>query len=139
MRDIDKLLVNYCKTICKSVKKQYEGTCNPHDWRDYPAVAVVCTDRTGISTRGTNGHVDDAFYNSTLILKKQLMALGRIGGYSRYCNNKIGSCAEPHAAKLMILKHSSPLEWLYFSKARRPRTMEIIPPCKNCRRTFPNL
>ena len=123
MKDINKLVNSYCKSIYNSVQRKYCGRSNSHSWKNYPAVAIVCTDYSGIYSRGTSNKANKKFYAST----------------QKFCGNKIGYCAEPHAARSMLIKHSCKLEKLFFSKAQRPRTMEYIKFCKNCKRTFPNL
>lgn len=139
MKDINKIVGSYCKSIFNSVQRQYSGRSNSRSWKNYPAVAVVCTDKSGICSRGTSNKVDGGFYKCTPVLASKLSTLGPIGVPSRFCKNRVGYCAEPHAARGMIIKHSCKLEKLFFSKALRPRTMECIKPCKNCKRTFSNL
>lgn len=139
MKDINKLVNSYCKSIYNSVQRKYCGRSNSHSWKNYPAVAIVCTDYSGIYSRGTSNKANKKFYASTPILLNKLSILGKIGKPSKFCGNKIGYCAEPHAARSMLIKHSCKLEKLFFSKAQRPRTMEYIKFCKNCKRTFPNL
>lgn len=57
------------------------------------------------------------------------------------CGNKIGRCAEQHAAnKLMSTrKKAIPLGNICFSKALRPRTLEVRDYCNNCKHVFPSL
>lgn len=58
------------------------------------------------------------------------------------CRNIVGNCAEQRAANDIF---SNPASGAYnifdldLSPAIRPRTMEIIPPCCNCKAVFPQL
>lgn len=139
MIDINKKVINYCNTVRKQVMGWYKVNGKKPKRNDYPAAVVVCTDNSGLYSCGGSNHVTANYYNTTPTLKNKLNSLGHIGDYSKLCANKIGACAEPHAARNMIKKHSCKLGNLFFSFTRRPRTMEKIRPCKNSRNTFPNL
>ena len=68
-------------------------------------------------------------------LRIELLKIGDL--YSRVNGNCIGCCAEVNAANTVL--HKLPylnLGEIEFSNARRPRTMQIIPACKNCKITF---
>ena len=110
MKDINKIVGSYCKSIFNSVQRQYSGRPNSRSWKNYPAVAVVCTDKSGICSRGTSNKVDGGFYKCTPVLASKLSTLGPIGVPSRFCKNRVAYCAEPHAARGMIIKHSCKLE-----------------------------
>ena len=73
-------------------------------------------------------------------LRSEIEALGSIGERRNdgSCHNTLGQCAEQHAAStLQNRKYSStPPAHLQFSKAMRPRTMEIVEYCKNCKDIF---
>ena len=68
-------------------------------------------------------------------IRTHLNKLGKIGSTSNITksSNIIGKCAEIKATN-NLLKRESNLEVdnVTFTKARRPRTLEIIPRCKNC-------
>jgi hypothetical protein len=68
-------------------------------------------------------------------LRMKLSTLGQI--YTQVNGNFLGCCAEVDAADYIMtkLRHLDPNQ-VDFSNARRPRTMQIIPPCKNCKSTF---
>lgn len=68
-------------------------------------------------------------------LRIQLSSLGEL--YTRVNGNYLGCCAEIDAADHVMskLRDLKPDE-VNFSDARRPRTMQIVPPCKNCKSTF---
>ena len=51
--------------------------------------------------------------------------------------NYLGNCAEVHAGdKVLGQCHSMTVDQLCFSHAYRPRTLQIVPYCKNCILTF---
>lgn len=133
----------WCEDIRKEVKRTRERTGVNNGIYDYPAVAVVAAD-TGLtySSRGRSMRVySSREYHSTPKLEKKLKSLGVIGKKRLGCDNAIGACAEPHAAR-KLLSHFGPrmnLSQIVFSKALRPRTMEDVPYCKNCVDTFPSL
>lgn len=68
-------------------------------------------------------------------LKMKLSSLGEI--YTKVNGNFLGCCAEVDAADHVMtkLRHLNTNQ-VNFSNARRPRTMQIIPPCKNCKSIF---
>lgn len=112
---------------------------------DYPAVAVTSYDKNG---NFTSSNYSRAAYLSSYnaILTNKLNSLERFKqiGDKRH-HNIIGHCAEPHAANQTMnsyhkKKHQDlQLSEVYFSSAKRPRTMEVIATCQNCKDTFPNL
>ena len=112
---------------------------------DYPATAITSYDSNGNYVKSNySRNVFQTSYNS--ILTKRLNSINppRTIGDSNG-GTIIGHCAEPHAANQVMNAYSKakhkdlPLEDVFFSLARRPRTMEIIPTCQNCKDTFPNL
>lgn len=76
--------------------------------------------------------------DSQILVKKlrdKLLTIGEL--YSKQNNNSIGCCAEVNCAnQILILRPFADLNKIKFSKAYRPRTMQIIPKCKNCKITF---
>ena len=68
-------------------------------------------------------------------LKLRLLRLGTL--YSKVNGNPVGCCAEVNSAnKILERRPFVDLEKIQFSKALRPRTMQIVPTCKNCKQTF---
>lgn len=55
------------------------------------------------------------------------------------CKNPVGNCAEQHVADDMLTHSACSIADLHFSVAFRPRTMEYIPACTNCKALFPQL
>ena len=112
---------------------------------DYPAVAVTSFDINGkFSCSNYSRSVYALSYNKVLSAKLNILDPHKQIGDNR-CGNIIGHCAEPHAANRTMneffKKHHSymPLASVFFSVALRPRTLEIISSCQNCKDTFPNL
>lgn len=68
-------------------------------------------------------------------LRNSLVAIGNL--FTRVNGNTIGCCAEVNCAN-QILKERPylKLNQIIFSKAFRPRTMQEIPQCNNCKQTF---
>lgn len=146
-RNLDPTAKAYCEQICRShdaqKKKQvplhregYEDSYRT-EFYDLPAAAVTCSNgahKVSDYSRGVMAeHVKPP-------LKDRIEALGQIGERrdDGSCKNVLGRCAEQHAAStLQNRKHSqTPPNRLQFSKALRPRTMEVVDYCKNCKDIF---
>lgn len=140
--NLSKTVDTYCKNIRNEVERTRKKTGVNNGIRDYPAVAVVAADRgLTFSGKGRSCKVQYREYDDTPKLKNKLQSLGVIGKKRRECENIIGACAEPHAAH-RVLRHfgqSMNLSQLVFSVAYRPRTMEKIEYCDNCKLTFPTI
>lgn len=140
--NLSKTVNIYCKDIRNEVERTRKKTGVTNGIHDYPAVAVVAADRgLAFSGKGRSCKVQYREYDDTPKLKKKLQSFGVIGKERRGCKNIIGACAEPHAAH-RVLRHfgqSMNLSQLIFSVAYRPRTMEKIDYCDNCKRTFPTI
>ena len=129
---------------CKKTKSSRTSYKSNIIW-DYPAVAVTSFDINGNYTCSNYSRL--AYQNSyNQILTNKLNNLDpvkRIGDTRD--RNIIGHCAEPHAANRTMNSYNKEkhrdmqLSEVFFSSAKRPRTMEVIHTCKNCKDTFPNL
>lgn len=113
------------------------------NYREYPACVVACYSKVGNHhiECAKSGAKDNNPYSSPVLIKA-LTGLGGIGKYNNFCKNKIGSCAEPHAAEKVLLRlrnKQTNLSTLYFSKTIRPRTNKIKSYCSNCKAIFPTL
>lgn len=144
---LDSITTAYCKQICQNHEKQKKKQVRLHrngykdsfrtEYYDLPAVAVTCfngRNKTCDYSRGVNAsHIKDP-------LRSEIEKLGRIGERRNdgSCLNILGRCAEQHAAStLQNRRHSTtPPASLQLSKAMRPRTMEIVEYCKNCKDIF---
>lgn len=127
-----------CFDICDEVKVAREGKIIR--WRDYPAAIVSCADawqnfRSAVMER--SGKVDNRSYQRTPALESALRYLGDVGGFRAECKNRIGACAEPHAARTVMINNPIVLvPDLVFSYAYRPRTKTVIRYCRNCSDVF---
>ncbi|OPC54597.1 hypothetical protein BAY06_12820 [Elizabethkingia anophelis] len=73
-----------------------------------------------------------------IIVKKLRDQLNNIGElYTKHNGNTLGCCAEINASNQILERRPKiELKSIIFTKAIRPRTMQIIPTCKNCKLTF---
>lgn len=142
----DKVLVTRHEyvPICKKTGASKTTYKNNVVW-DYPAVVVTSYDTNGNYTRSNYSRVAYGHsFNHLLSNKLNNLERNKKIGDKRY-KNIIGHCAEPHAANQTMNayykdnRRDLPLGGIYFSLALRPRTMEIISTCQNCKDTFPNL
>lgn len=68
-------------------------------------------------------------------LRKKLLKLGTL--YTTVNGNSLGCCAEVNAGnQILMLRPYVTLDKIEFSKALRPRTMQEILKCQNCKQTF---
>lgn len=98
----------------------------------YPA-AVVGAEKSNIKRVSQSCPVCPSILVNSL--RNRLGALGEL--YSKANGNMVGCCAEVNAANSVLTCRSylKPNE-IKFSKALRPRTMQVVPMCKNCQKTF---
>ena len=108
--------------------------------KDYPAAISSC------SIIGSTAHKEDYSrscqnYHFEEPINSALSKLGNIGCIDSSCKNPIGHCAEPHAANKLLrtLRRKPPIRNFVFSDTIRPRTMQALSYCNNCKRTFPSL
>ena len=137
---LDKDVINYRRRILNHMKqrinsrKQYNRT-----------VIIAGNDSCTIKGQGVSGGSYRKLYDKTPALKEQLLLIAKppkeIGGKSKLCGNPIGNCAEDKAARMVLIKsHNTILiKNIYFSKAVRIKTCEIVPPCENCKAVFQTL
>lgn len=98
----------------------------------YPA-AVVGAESSYTKRINISGPIKPAIL--TAPLRKKLLILGNL--YTEANGNTIGCCAEVNAANQVIIeKPFCKLPEINFSKAIRPRTMQEVAQCKNCKITF---
>ena len=135
-------LKTWCEDIRNEVVRNRQKTGINNGVRDYPGAAVVAADaHLSFSGRGRSCKPQHNEYRATPKLENKLKSLGHIGSVRAACMNPIGACAEPHAARKVLshIGNRMSLNQLVFSEALRPRTMEKVDYCKNCKDTFPNL
>lgn len=100
--------------------------------KDHPA-AVIGAGKSYFKNVNRSGPISPHLISSKLRIK--LLTIGEM--YAPVNGNFLGCCAEVNAANRVL--HKLPHLKLYeidFANARRPRTMQIIPPCLNCKITF---
>ena len=138
---IRKTRFNFLKSECQGKRTKYKSNVI---W-DYPAVAITSFDGNGEFT--CSNYSRTAYpntFNRVLTEKLNNLAPDKVIGDNRL-GTIIGHCAEPHAANQTMNKYFKNkgtelyLDDIYFSLALRPRTMEVIKTCHNCKDTFPNL
>lgn len=121
------------KEKCQYIRRRVNRIKNHSTIYDYPSCAVGCrrikSNELFIET--SRAHTD---YSRTQALKTALENLGIIGTVSY--GNRIGWCAEPNAARSVIISFSCGLDQLCFTETIRPRTLEKIAYCKNCKNVF---
>ena len=133
-REMNNSTYRKCFDICDEVRKKRFGKTIRK--RDYPAAIVSCADswknaQDALIER--SGKVDGRTYQNTPTLEAALGVLGVIGGKRDVCKNYIGACAEPHAAKAVLIDSpKTPVDNLVFSYAYRPRTKTVLRYCRNC-------
>lgn len=98
----------------------------------YPAV-VVGAEHSRHKSVASSGLLE-----SNKMVKKLRHKLKTIGNlYERKNGNTLGCCAETNAGnKILIKKPYLSLNEIKFATPLRPRTMQIISTCKNCKLTF---
>ena len=123
---------------------------------DLPMMSSTCCflypggNRSGFYSDYSKG-VKANSYDSTPELRDRLLQCAvvndvRIGAVTRLpgCSNKVGHCAEPHAARKCIKDLASPhhpisIDRLIFSIAHEIKTGEPRNPCAICQHVFPNI
>ena len=136
---LDRSATNYCRAICNRqvLQLRKDRKTGKLIW-DFPAIAVACcsSDST-IYTDYSRGVREQHIYEP---LKSALKSIGEIGKSSHLSNNKLGRCAEQHAANQLFRQFPKKLLTdVYFSAAYRPKTLQIFNYCENCNRLFSNL
>ncbi len=115
------------KTKCRMLRKDGEKPA---------CVSTCCYRNLSDTATSVSGRPQVNEYRGDFVNKfEQLGGLGQINGN---CKNYIGNCAEQHAANQCSKKVTGTVcfDKFSFSKTRRPRTLEIIKACANCRYLF---
>lgn len=145
---MDSEIRQYCKHIKKKHIEVLRKDRKKGVWYwDLPAAASICySNKAGkqIRHRGYSHNPQGTKWND--ILRRIIEKFGEIGEkpiIKPKGKEKIyilGNCAEQHAGNNLMNKYKvNNINSLYFSECIRPRTMEVIPPCYNCKKIFPNL
>ncbi len=101
--------------------------------RGYHPAAIIAAGKSHYKNIGRSRPPSPHIFSDKL--RAQLSLLGEM--YTQVNGNYLGCCAEVNAADHLMtkLRYLNPKD-INFSNARRPRTMQIIPPCQNCKSTF---
>ena len=130
----------YCRHIRRAHIEvlRYDRRLNKSYW-DLPAIASICHD--GYFQQLARGYSDTPAKEKWAdVLNRIMTKLGGIGNKHKGCKNIIGRCAEQHAANKYIRQYNqNHIDKLHFTVAVRPRTMQVYPPCNNCKTIFPQL
>ncbi|AMP98693.1 hypothetical protein AY601_1781 [Pedobacter cryoconitis] len=98
----------------------------------YPSV-VVGAEFSHIKVVDKSGPISPGVLVKSL--RNRLTSLGTL--YTIVNGNTLGCCAEVNSANKILEKRPSlEIYKINFSKALRPRTMQVVPKCKNCKKTF---
>lgn len=134
------------KVICQKIKRGRKLVRGKVD-NDYPAVVVSCMMKGGQNIEYGRSFVCNVLpqrINANQfedVLKNRLLQLGTLNEPTKSCKNKLGYCAENHAAnkliKNMVEKSKVNFDNIIFSIALRPRTLEPQAYCSNCQKVFP--
>ena len=115
-----------CEEMIFNFSKRYQRK------KIYPAT-VICATYNHEYNIEKSGAVPRLLANQ-LILK--LSTLGIIGEKNS-TGNFVGKCSEVRASNPILIHYPKiRTQQINFSNAYRPRTMQIIPTCFNCQRTF---
>lgn len=102
--------------------------------KDRPRVSVTCA-------RNGEGRYFSAFSRSPQnkyfypLLHAKIQKLGGVGSMG-LSNNKLGACAEQHAANAVLRSRNCLIKDILFSKALIIRTKKRIKYCDNCKALF---
>lgn len=148
-KNIDSVTINldaWVYSFSIKVKKEAEYAKKGKTPRkeDYPACAAACykkdnPDLIALEYSRPKKHDQTRFHNSMIDLFKNLLGDVPYNKSNNQCPFPIGNCAEQRVANAMITQSSCQVSDLHFSAAFRPRTMEYIPACINCKTLFPQL
>ncbi|TSE09853.1 DUF6443 domain-containing protein [Aquimarina algiphila] len=73
-------------------------------------------------------------------LLKAAEKAGGVGAVNPGTKSPVGCCAEFKVATELLIKHQDAIpSQIRFTKAIRPRTGKVVPPCDNCKKVFPQL
>lgn len=137
-----KSIRDYCKKIRKKQLEvlRVDKRTEVKFW-DLPACASICHNGDYSRTSKGYSHKPKGTKWNDVLRRKMVKELGDIGTRSNLGKRfYIGNCAEQHSGNNYMNKHNErDISSLHFSETVRPRTMEIIPPCDNCKKLFDTL
>ena len=139
---MDSLIRKYCKSIRKRhIEVLRVDKRTRTKFCDLPACASICHNGDYSRTRKGYSHKPEGTKWHDVLRRKMVKELGDRGTRSNLGKHfYIGNCAEQHSGNNYMKKYKeSNISSLHFSETVRPRTMEIIPPCDNCKKLFDTL
>lgn len=142
MNSMDSQILKYCKEIRKKHLELLRLDKRKGVWYwDLPACASICHNGNYSRQKRGYSHRPQGTKWNDVLKQKMERVLGEIGTKSNIGErNYIGNCAEQHSGNNYLNKYGEKrISALFFSETVRPRTMEIIPPCENCKKIFDNL
>ncbi len=139
------ILFNKIPHICEVVhrlRRDFPNFRNKKGDYDYPAVVAECCinnypNQTKVFYSRSHKLRNKNYYTDSRLLSKMtdIGGLGKAGDFKQKW--KIGNCAEQRAAELLLRENKScQLSDISFSTPIRPRTLEVIPYCRNCSSLF---
>lgn len=134
------------RKYCRSIRKRHievlrvDKRTGVKFW-DLPACASICHNGDYSRTSKGYSHKSNGMKWNDVLRRKMVKELGDIGTRSNLGKRfYIGNCAEQHSGNNYMNRHNERnMPSLHFSETVRPRTMEIIPPCDNCKKLFDTL
>ena len=113
-------------------RKAYLRALKLQKRKDFPAAIIAAGKSNFIKTDRTGPILPHII---CFKLRIKLSSIGKL--YTLKNGNYIGWCSEVNAANRILLRFPYlDLKEINFSKAIRPRTMQKIPTCTNCKNTF---
>ena len=114
--------------------------------KEYHRSFIACAIGAKYNDLGTFGTSDGYINNfsSYVSLYKKLNKMGQIGKKSSLKDkngrsNRVGNCAEVKASYSLHQKNITDFPNIEFTNAYRPRTLQIIERCNNCKYVFGNV
>ena len=113
-------------------RKAYKFALKLQGRKQYPA-AIIGAGKSNVKKVDVSQPISPLILSPKL--KRKLMDIGEL--YTKHNGNILGCCAEVNAANHVVTKRPYlELKEIDFSRAIRPRTMQTVPMCKNCKITF---
>ena len=113
-------------------ERAYKYALGLHKKKQHPAAIIAAGNKKRSYKLARTGPVSFPIFGK---LRTKLTSIGEL--YAKVNGNYIGCCAEVNAGNSILIENPYlNLDEVLFSKAIRPRTMQKIATCKNCKLTF---
>ena len=135
---MNKAVRKYCQHICKIHGYTMHNLQSSRRWYwNLPAAVSICYYKN-VSKKAYSHFSYETRWHTLIV--REFKKIGSYGSHNSICKNRIGNCAEQHSGnKVLKSTKCNKLNDLLFSETIRPRTMEVITPCYNCKQIFPTL